>query len=263
MCRIPFGPFLIAQDSEREDRHPDRLRRGELGEQPGMRLGVGCVEFDAAHLGGARRLEPGGLLGQLLAPPGSQNHRAAVRYSFGQRQPDLAAATEDQDRSRRQVRLVHRVSLLDYCRAMPVTPVHLTPDGLDFVRERHLATLTTIRPDGTPHVVAVGFTWDPDAGIVRVITGGGSVKVRNVRRHGYAAVSQVDGPRWLTLEGIASVTDDPAAVADAEARYARRYRVPRPNPTGVVLQIEVRRVLAGSRLRGPADQSRTTNSRGR
>ncbi|CAM2760392.1 PPOX class F420-dependent oxidoreductase [Skermania piniformis] len=146
---------------------------------------------------------------------------------------------------------------------MPVTPVHLTPDGLDFVRERHLATLTTIRPDGTPHVVAVGFTWDPDAGIVRVITGGGSVKVRNVRRHGYAAVSQVDGPRWLTLEGIASVTDDPAAVADAEARYARRYRVPRPNPTRVVLQIEVRRVLAGSRLRGPADQSRTTNSRGR
>ncbi len=112
-------------------------------------------------------------------------------------------------------------------------------------------------------MVAVGFTWDPDAGIVRVITGGGSVKVRNVRRHGYAAVSQVDGPRWLTLEGIASVTDDPAAVADAEARYARRYRVPRPNPTRVVLQIEVRRVLAGSRLRGPADQSRTTNSRGR
>ena len=31
---------------------------------------------------------------------------------------------------------------------------------LDFLTERHLATLTTLRPDGTPHVVPVGFTYD-------------------------------------------------------------------------------------------------------
>jgi predicted pyridoxine 5'-phosphate oxidase superfamily flavin-nucleotide-binding protein len=47
------------------------------------------------------------------------------------------------------------------------------PDGVSaFLAERHLATLTTLRPDGTPHVVAVGFTWDPEAGLVRVITNG-------------------------------------------------------------------------------------------
>ena len=27
-----------------------------------------------------------------------------------------------------------------------------------FLTERHCATLTTLRPDGTPHVVPVGFT---------------------------------------------------------------------------------------------------------
>ncbi|MDN5750845.1 MAG: acyltransferase, partial [Pseudonocardia sp.] len=32
-------------------------------------------------------------------------------------------------------------------------------------------------------------------------------------------------------------------VADAERRYARRYRVPRVNPERVVIEIAVRRVL--------------------
>ncbi|MCP2277959.1 PPOX class F420-dependent oxidoreductase [Nocardia amikacinitolerans] len=132
---------------------------------------------------------------------------------------------------------------------MPTTTAPLSPAALDFVAERHLATLTTLRADGTPHVVAVGFTWDAEAGIARVITNDGSVKVRNVRRTGYAAVSQVDGIRWLTLEGPAVVLDDPASVADAVERYAGRYRVPRENPTRVVIAIEVRRVLSSSTLR--------------
>lgn len=132
---------------------------------------------------------------------------------------------------------------------MPTSTAQLSPTALEFVIERHLATLTTLRADGTPHVVAVGFTWDPEAGIARIITDGGSAKVRNVRRSGYAAVSQVDGARWLTLEGPARVLDDPDSVTDAVRRYADRYRVPRTNPTRVVIAIEVRRVLASSGLR--------------
>ncbi|MBF6096680.1 PPOX class F420-dependent oxidoreductase [Nocardia cyriacigeorgica] len=127
--------------------------------------------------------------------------------------------------------------------------VQLSPAAVEFVTERHLATLTTLRADGTPHVVAVGFTWDAEAGIARIITNDGSVKVRNVRRSGYAAVSQVDGIRWLTLEGPATVLDDPVSVGEAVQRYAGRYRVPRENPTRVVIAIQVRRVLSSSTLR--------------
>jgi F420H(2)-dependent biliverdin reductase len=129
------------------------------------------------------------------------------------------------------------------------TRIELSPAALEFVTERHLATLTTLRADGTPHVVAVGFTWDPEAGIVRVITSGDSVKARNARRGGHAAVGQVDGARWLTLEGPAEVRTDPADVLDAEQRYARRYRAPRENPARVVVVIRVGRVLASSGLR--------------
>lgn len=114
------------------------------------------------------------------------------------------------------------------------------------VRERRLSVLATQRADGTPHLVPVGFTWDAEAGVVRVITSGPSVKARNARRGGRAAVSQVDGRRWLTLEGPVRVVDDEASVRDAERRYAERYRQPRENPLRVVVVIDVDRVLGAS-----------------
>ena len=41
-----------------------------------------------------------------------------------------------------------------------VDPKDITPEMLEFLQERHLATLTTLRKDGSPHVVAVGFSYD-------------------------------------------------------------------------------------------------------
>jgi PPOX class probable F420-dependent enzyme len=114
-----------------------------------------------------------------------------------------------------------------------------------FWTERHLASLVTLRADGRPHVVPVGVTLDLDVEppLARVICRGGSVKARNAVERGVAAVSQVDGRRWSTLEGDAVVRSDRAAVAEAERRYALRYREPRPNPERVVVEIAVRRVL--------------------
>lgn len=128
--------------------------------------------------------------------------------------------------------------------------IELSAAALGFVTERHLATLTTLRADGTPHMVPIGFTWDPDGGIVRIITSGDTVKARNVRRSGYAAVSQVDGARWLTMEGPAEILTDPDAVAEGERRYTERYRPPRINPARVVIAIRPTRLLTGVALRG-------------
>ena len=127
---------------------------------------------------------------------------------------------------------------------MAYDPRDLPAGVLEFLRERHLATLTTLRPDGTPHVVAVGFTWDEEAGLVRVITNGTSRKVAHVRAGSpRAVVAQVDGRRWLSLEGVPTVSDDPARVAEAVRRYALRYRQPAENPARVVIEIAVDRVL--------------------
>ena len=127
----------------------------------------------------------------------------------------------------------------------------LGPEVLAFLTERHLATLTTLRADGSPHVVPVGFSYDPQTRLARVITSGDSVKARNADRAStgsagianVAALCQVDRARWLTLSGPIRVEREPAAVADAERRYAERYRQPRENPKRVVLIIAVSRML--------------------
>lgn len=129
------------------------------------------------------------------------------------------------------------------------------PSGevIDFLTERHLASLTTLHDDGTPHVVPVGFTYDPVTRLARVITSGDSVKARNAARPGaVAAICQVDGARWLTVTGPIRVDCDPDVVADAVARYARRYRQPRVNPKRITLIMEVDRMLGSSRFNGPA-----------
>ncbi|BBX45088.1 F420-dependent biliverdin reductase [Mycobacterium cookii] len=131
---------------------------------------------------------------------------------------------------------------------MANSSARLTNDALAFLTERHLAMLTTLRADNSPHVVAVGFTFDPKTHIARVITTGGSQKAVNADRGGVAVLSQVDGARWLSLEGSASVNGEIDAVRDAELRYAQRYRTPRANPRRVVIEVQVERVLGSSDL---------------
>jgi F420H(2)-dependent biliverdin reductase len=131
---------------------------------------------------------------------------------------------------------------------MANSTARLTNDALAFLTERHLAMLTTLRADNTPHVVAVGFTFDPKTHIARVITTGGSQKAVNAERGGVAVLSQVDGARWLSLEGRARVNSEVDAVRDAELRYAQRYRTPRVNPRRVVIEVEIERVLGSSDL---------------
>jgi PPOX class probable F420-dependent enzyme len=130
-----------------------------------------------------------------------------------------------------------------------LVPVVLSPAASAFLAERHLATLTTLRADGSPHVVPVGFTWDVEHGIARVITRDLSLKARNAARGGRVSLCQVDHARWLTVEGVARVATDARAVAEGEARYTVRYRPPRPNPQRVVIEIAVDRVLSSASLR--------------
>lgn len=126
---------------------------------------------------------------------------------------------------------------------MRFEPHDLPERATELLTARRLATLTSRRRDGTPHVVPVGFTWDGETSTARVITSDGSQKVRNIERDGYVALGQIDGAEWLTLEGVARISRDPTEIDDAVARYARRYRTPRVNPRRVAIVIDVRRVM--------------------
>lgn len=129
---------------------------------------------------------------------------------------------------------------------MPRT-YELVGEHLAFWRERHLCTVTTLRRDGSPHVVPMGIVVDPSptGGTAWGITSRTSQKVANLRAGAdpRVAVCQVDGRRWSTIEGVASVLDDPDSVAEAVRRYAERYRQPRENAERVAVRIAITGVI--------------------
>jgi PPOX class probable F420-dependent enzyme len=134
-------------------------------------------------------------------------------------------------------------------------PISDDPVFLAFWSERHYATLTTSRPDGTPHVVPVSVTYDAAERVARVVSSGGSRKVRNIRAAGEdgmrVALCQVDRGRWATLEGRAVVRTEPALIQDACDRFEQRYgRRPRPNPERVLIEVAVDRTLGRGRQPG-------------
>jgi len=121
--------------------------------------------------------------------------------------------------------------------------LQLSSSQLEFMRENHLATLTTLRADGSPHVVPVGFTFDIDNNIVRVITFAKSMKARHAAQGGRAVVSQVDRGRWITLEGNVQLRTEPEIVAKAVEAYAGRYRQPNVREDRVVIEITCDKVM--------------------
>src|SRR6056297_3551921 len=119
---------------------------------------------------------------------------------------------------------------------MALDSADLSDEVLAFLGEYHLATLTTLRADGSPHVVAVGFSYDVEARVARVITWAGAQKARNVERMQAAgqraAVCQVDGGRWLSLEGPVRLVVDPT--------LRRRVRVHAPLARALQARVEIR-----------------------
>ena len=85
---------------------------------------------------------------------------------------------------------------------------------------------------------------------MRITTNDGSIKRKNSERltadgtPPRAAVCQVDGGRWITLEGPITVSRDPEEIAEAVRRYARRYREPSENPSRVVLVMTPDKVMS-------------------
>ncbi|MES2092982.1 MAG: pyridoxamine 5'-phosphate oxidase family protein [Actinomycetota bacterium] len=125
-----------------------------------------------------------------------------------------------------------------------MTQTRLTEEGIRFVTDRHLATLSTLSASGAIHAVPVGFTLHD--GTAFVITSRSSQKVLNARRSGHATLCQVAGATWLTLIGRARILEDADSIALAVTRYAARYRQPRENRERVALALEVERMLGSA-----------------
>jgi hypothetical protein len=84
--------------------------------------------------------------------------------------------------------------------------------------DRHTTWLTTINPDGSPHVTAVGAVWVDGAFWFQ--TGDGTRKARNVGRDERCAISVSTKEFDLVVDGTAEKVSDPADVARVAAVWA-------------------------------------------
>jgi PPOX class probable F420-dependent enzyme len=87
------------------------------------------------------------------------------------------------------------------------------------------ALLATVREDGTPHVVPVWYDLDDD-GTVLFNTGRNTVKGRAIRRTRRVALCvQDEAPPYafVTVEGAASVSEEPGELRAWAGRIGGRY----------------------------------------
>ena len=126
--------------------------------------------------------------------------------------------------------------------AMPRTA--LDDEVLAFLRERHLATLTTLRADGSPHVVPVGFGYDADERIVRVITNAPPRRRSTLADGGRAAVCQVDGAPLADARGRSrSCAPTPSGATAAVAGLHSALPGTERAPERVAIVIDVDRII--------------------
>ncbi|MFI6046533.1 pyridoxamine 5'-phosphate oxidase family protein [Nocardia sp. NPDC051321] len=108
---------------------------------------------------------------------------------------------------------------------------------------RHTYWLTTINPDGSPHMTALGALWLD--GAFWFTTGARSRKGRNLARDPRCAISIAVHDFDLTVNGTAAQVTDPKAVAEIAARYAADGWPAKVDDTGQALTAEYSAPSAG------------------
>jgi PPOX class probable F420-dependent enzyme len=87
----------------------------------------------------------------------------------------------------------------------------LTDEQGRFFKEKNLATVATIRDDGSPQLTPVWIDWDGENVVFN--TAEGRVKPRNIRRNPLVGVQVVDrnNPyRWISVSGPAEISEEGA-----------------------------------------------------
>lgn len=108
---------------------------------------------------------------------------------------------------------------------------------------RHTCWLTTINPDGSPHVTGIGTLWVD--GSFWFETGERTRKGRNLARDSRCALSVATAEFDLVVEGAAHRVTDPATVAAMARRWADEGWPARVDDSGMAITAEYSAPSAG------------------
>lgn len=87
----------------------------------------------------------------------------------------------------------------------------------DFVAQRNVGCLATLKRDGRPQLSNVSYTYDSDSNLVRISLTADRAKVKNLERDPRASmlVQSSDGWTYAVVEGDVSLTEPAARTDDA------------------------------------------------
>ena len=92
----------------------------------------------------------------------------------------------------------------------------------EFLREDHLAVVSTLNKDGSPHVTTIYYLLSDDGTLI-MCTPGHSQKIKNLRRDSRIALCVGEGGRSVSLYGRVSICEDQALVRQYLEQMVARY----------------------------------------
>lgn len=99
---------------------------------------------------------------------------------------------------------------------------NLSDRAQQFLREEHMAAISTLNKDGSPFVTTIWYLLEDDGTII-MSTPGGTQKVKNLRRDPRIAVCVGDEARSVSLYGTVVISEDENVVRHDLEQLAARY----------------------------------------
>jgi PPOX class probable F420-dependent enzyme len=123
----------------------------------------------------------------------------------------------------------------------------LTEGQADLFKGTNLATVATIRRDGSPHLTPVWIDWDGQD--VLFNTAEGRAKPRHIRRNPVVGVEVIDGHdpyRWVSVTGPAEIVEEGAVehIQELSRRYTGRDFNLRADQKRLIVRVKPERVTA-------------------
>ncbi|HVD24981.1 MAG TPA: PPOX class F420-dependent oxidoreductase [Gaiellaceae bacterium] len=126
--------------------------------------------------------------------------------------------------------------------------VRLTDEQGQFLKTKNLATIATIRPDGSAQLTPVWIDWDGENVVFN--TAEGRFKPRYIRQNRMVSVEVLDREdpyRWISITGPAEISEDGAEehINELSHRYndGRDYNYV-PGEKRLIVRIKPERVTA-------------------
>jgi PPOX class probable F420-dependent enzyme len=134
----------------------------------------------------------------------------------------------------------------------------LSQQGIELLQENHIAILSTVLPNGSPHATPVWVDVEPDGTHVLVNIPEGHVKLKNINRDPRVAVTVVDSANHFRTVQVRGTVDDQRGpeqgsnehIDTLSKKYTGRGYTFREGEKRIIVRIKVTHVLGWSATGG-------------